>query len=446
MAIGELFSKGREVTTTVLTRYEADISAHKAKLHSLDSAQRKQAERQIKRLEQENASIRQQNANMAKTATAVMAVGAALELLPMLYETASRAARGVLEVTEQWRDKNYDVAAGLSAIRHENQMLLNAMARASGGTALQVEQPQTADEFAAQLQRSAIKNKAWQKRARDLVALGYNEINAYQRARQEDLNGLLDQDGKLKKKGGGGAGVGAAAYVSPISDAELAAWRQDRATMAGGVGAPSGLGIPGTSEEEIILASAAAGTAGGFGEKRKHAEFKETPETFKYLAENVLQAREALSMFRDSAASAFEAWITGAKSFKEAARDMIGGMLVAKASGLAGTAAEEGVLALVSLARMDYPGAALHGKAAGAAAAGAALLGALAAAMGAGSAPGAGAGVGGAYGALASGAGTGPTTTNTTIFVGDSWTRDSNRRQAARIKGLLEGDGTVVAA
>jgi hypothetical protein len=84
-------------------------------------------------------------------------------------------------------------------------------------------------------------------------------------------------------------------------------------------------------------------------------------------------AARAMDVFAQSTALAFEAWVTGAEGGMEAAKKFLAAGIHGIGQELAVIGVKEGALALVSLAGLDFRGAATHGLASGAAFAGSAL-------------------------------------------------------------------------
>jgi hypothetical protein len=155
--------------------------------------------------------------------------------------------------------------------------------------------------------------------------------------------------------------------------------------------------------------------------------------------ETLLRGSTAFGIFQQSATQAFSAIVTGSMSATQALRQFAAQGILAEASVMFATSISEGVKALVSLAIFDGRGAGAHGLASAKALGAAVALGAIARALGVGgSLPGAGAATGGFHGGSA--AGGGQQVVHRTYFIGDSFTGDSPRKNAARMKRTLRND------
>ena len=189
----------------------------------------------------------------------------------------------------------------------------------------------------------------------------------------------------------------------------LEVMKSEAAIRAGGVSGLVGL----TGDKFSRAGTRAAGLLeipdSGMG---KIEAIAKSSDKVKDIATNFNIGREALDSFSDAASTAFAGMIEGTMSLKEAARSLLADFL----SGMAQKLFAYSILYAVEQ-RWAQAAAAL---------AGAAVVGGLARAVG-------GTGVPSATGGFA-GAGAGNQTTNTTIFVGDSFTGMSNRRRSAELK------------
>lgn len=230
------------------------------------------------------------------------------------------------------------------------------------------------------------------------------KVKAKAKAARPDLDGEIDGllgflFGTGQAFSGAGRAFGSAA-MSVYQDPRTADQKMYDFT-AGKFGLQR-LGQGGEADSETFLAGLRAATAGASEaseiayaaqamlEEQQRATLFESifgrPSEIEATALAISAAAQAMDVFAKTSALAFEAWVTGAEGGMEAAKKFLAGAIHGMGQELAIVGAKEGVMALVSLATGNLPGAAAHGLASGAAFAGSALAFKTAQAMGHGAA------------------------------------------------------------
>lgn len=223
---------------------------------------------------------------------------------------------------------------------------------------------------------------------------------------------------------------------------------------AGGIDSATGIeAIPEAGAQKDLAKQMAKGRkmlADADAEKNRRNLFQAvfgTPDEISATATALGLAHTAVEGLSGAIASSFEAWVTGAESSGEVFKRVVAGFVHSMGVELAQVGAKHLILAAVDAATLNFPGAAMHGAAAGIALGGSAVMFKIASGMGYGKAAPAGVGtgasggagyaVGGGYGG-AGGKSTGDQTT--IIYLAPDWSDETpTQRKQKLARAVREG-------